>query len=147
MQRRWAEGLEEVLRDRRAQEDAAAQAGATAGGYFAAQRRQAAAETPTNDPMQWLPDHAEAAVAAGYTRCPSCGLGYRCAWDCPDPWQWREAEPEYGTFLDYRQSVVDGMQWIGEQRGAAVAAVGGLLMDLPGYDWVLDRWPGLLLPL
>ena len=130
VQRRWTEGLEEVLRERRAQEDAAAQAGATAGGYFAAQRRQAAAE-----------------AAANNTRCPNCGLGYRCAWGCPEPTQWREAEPEYGTFLDYRQSVIDGWQWIGEQRDAAVAAVGGLLTDLPGYDWVLDRWPGLPLPL
>ena len=122
-------------------------------GYFAAQRRQAAAEVPTNDPMQWLPieatgfDYGAAAVEAGYTRCPNCGLGYRCAWDCPHPWQWREAEPEFGTFLDYRQSVVDGEEWISRQRDAAVAAVGGLLTNLPGYDWVRNRWPGLPLPL
>ena len=153
VQRRWTEGIEDVLRDRRAQEDAAAQAGATAGGYFAAQRRQASREVPTNDPMQWLPieatgfDYGAAAVERGYTRCPNCGLGYRCAWDCPHPWQWREAEPEFGTFLDYRQSVVDGEEWLSRQRDAAVAAVGGLLENLPGYDWVRNSWPGLPIPL
>ena len=118
VQRRWSEGLEDVMREQRAQADAAAQAGVTAGGYFAAQRRRAAEE-----------------AAAANQPCPACSMRYRCAHDCPAPTQPREAEPENGLFEDFRQSVVDGWQWIGEVRDTAREAVGGLLRD-----WAVDRW-------
>ena len=108
----------DVMREKRAQEQAAAIAGASAGGYFAAQRRKAAA-----------------ADAAANMLCPTCTQRYRCAYDCPAPTQPREAEPEYGIFEDFLQSVADGWQWVAEALDAAREAAGGFLRD-----WAVDRW-------
>ena len=106
------------MREQRAQADAAALAGVTAGGYYAAQRRRAAEQAAVADQP-----------------CPACHKRYRCAHDCPQPTQPREAEPVHGVFEDFRQSVVDGWQWIGNARDAAREAVGGFLSD-----WAVDRW-------
>ena len=110
--------MDDVMKEKRAQEQAAATAGASAGGYFAAQRRKAAA-----------------ADAAANMPCSTCRQRYRCAYDCLAPTHPREADPEYGIFDDYRQSVVDGLQWISEARDAAREAVGGFLRD-----WAVARW-------
>ena len=81
------------------------------------------------------PAVADAAAAAADAPCPACSLRYGWAHDCPAPAQPREAEPEYGVFEDYRQSVVDGMQWLSATRDAAREAVGGFLRD-----WAVTRW-------
>ena len=88
MQRRWVEGIDLAAEEEKKKEQ---RAGATAGGFWARQRSQ-------QEPAEPLCDH--------------CGQRYRCAWNCTNPTQPREADPEEGFFDDYRQSVIDMHGWL-----------------------------------